>query len=230
MPARRHPTGARPAAPARARAAARHARGAGGGPLRRPHRALAQLAVMERLGFSRQPLGAGFAAVLSAFVALADDRPLNAEASATAAAENARRGSSRLLSLRALLVAGLAQKRSARPTSRPSASARRGDSARDRRHGSGRARGDRAARERRHDRRAPGAGGVRADAAPVRDRVAGRGGRDQPRGRRGAGDLRAHRQHAPASSPSRPRRDPPHRARDGARAAPRGLEDARRRC
>ncbi len=72
--------------------------------------ALAQLAVMERLGFSRQPLGAGFAAVLSAFVALADDRPLNAEASATAAAENARRGSSRLLELRALLVAGRAQK------------------------------------------------------------------------------------------------------------------------
>lgn len=71
--------------------------------------ALAQLALLERLGFSRQPLGAGFAGLVAAVVALADDRPLNAEARATAAAEDARRGASRLLELRALLLAGRAQ-------------------------------------------------------------------------------------------------------------------------
>ncbi|MDO8186800.1 helix-turn-helix transcriptional regulator [Conexibacter sp. JD483] len=71
--------------------------------------ALAQLTALERLGFSRQPLGASLAGMASAFVALADDRPLNAEASATAAADQARRASARLLELRALLVAGRAQ-------------------------------------------------------------------------------------------------------------------------
>lgn len=71
--------------------------------------ALDQLALLERLGFSQQPLGRAFARMTSAHVALADDRPLNAEASATAAAEEARRASSRLLELRALLIAGRAQ-------------------------------------------------------------------------------------------------------------------------
>lgn len=68
-----------------------------------------QLQALEQLAFSRRPLGAAVAGSAAALVALADDRPLNAEARATGAAEQARRAPSRLLELRATLLAGRAQ-------------------------------------------------------------------------------------------------------------------------
>lgn len=68
-----------------------------------------QLAMLEALGFARTPLGGALAGVTAAVVALADDRPLNAEVRATAAAEAARRAPSRLLELGATRMAGAAQ-------------------------------------------------------------------------------------------------------------------------
>ncbi len=191
--------------------------------------ALAQLAALEQLGFSRQPLGAAFAGIASAFVALADDHPLNAEARATAAAEEARRASSRLLELRALLAAGRAQQ----ALGAPDVAAERFSEA----EAIARAIGASGAAARAADERRASGGVIverpapedlRADAASVRDRAAGRRWRDQPRGRGGPRHLRAHRQHPPAGRLLAARRDPPHRAGDGTRAAPAGLRNAGR--
>ncbi|MDO8211292.1 helix-turn-helix transcriptional regulator [Conexibacter sp. CPCC 206217] len=68
-----------------------------------------QLQALEQLAFAQRPLGAAVAGSAAALVALADDRPINAEARATGAAEQARRAPSRLLELRATLLAGRAQ-------------------------------------------------------------------------------------------------------------------------
>lgn len=68
-----------------------------------------QLALLEAVGFARTPFGAALTGCTAAFVALADDRPLNAEVHATAAADAARRAPSRLLELAATRLAGAAQ-------------------------------------------------------------------------------------------------------------------------
>jgi len=72
-------------------------------------RAERQLAALERTGFARTPLGAVLVRSAAALVALARDRPVNADALATAAAEQARRLGAGALEARALLLAGRAQ-------------------------------------------------------------------------------------------------------------------------
>lgn len=72
-------------------------------------RAERQLAALERTGFARTPLGAVIALSAAALVALARDRPVNADALATAAAEQARTVRAGALEARALLLAGRAQ-------------------------------------------------------------------------------------------------------------------------
>jgi DNA-binding CsgD family transcriptional regulator len=68
-----------------------------------------QLEALEQLAYARTPLGAAVAGCAAALVALATDRPANADALATTAAEHARRAPSRLLEARAALLAGRAQ-------------------------------------------------------------------------------------------------------------------------
>lgn len=72
-------------------------------------RAERQLDLLQRTAFARTPLGAVLARSAAALVALACDRPVNADALATAAAEQARLLSAGTLEARALLLAGRAQ-------------------------------------------------------------------------------------------------------------------------
>lgn len=74
-----------------------------------------QLAALEALPFARTPLGTATTSCAAALVALHDDRPANAEALANDAAEAAREAPSRLLEIRATLVAGHAQAALAAP-------------------------------------------------------------------------------------------------------------------
>ncbi|MBB4660845.1 helix-turn-helix transcriptional regulator [Conexibacter arvalis] len=68
-----------------------------------------RLAALEGGAFARTPLGAALAASAAALVALATDRPANADALATAAAEHARAIRSPALEARAAVLAGRAQ-------------------------------------------------------------------------------------------------------------------------